>query len=260
MTINPFFTNAAPMRSGTVRLLASIATPSEAVTAMAAGVDIIDAKDPSTGALGALDSATLRAIRTVVPPSIPLSATTGDIPIEYAERIVNEIARVASHSVDIVKIGFFGTACAANLIAALTARTDEVHAFGRRVAVLLADRAPDWSLVARLPAAGFSGVMLDTEDKASGGLFDVVSRREIETFIANAHRVGMFAGLAGALRLRHIPEVRAFGPDVVGFRGALCRGSQRTARIDVDAISGIRAALRGAITEPNHPRGASPHE
>jgi uncharacterized protein (UPF0264 family) len=140
---------------------------------MAAGVDIIDAKDPGRGALGALDSATLCAIRAAVPGSIPLSATTGDIPVQETGQIVNEVARVAATGVDVVKIGFFATACPsvslsatacdAALLAALTARDGEAHAYGRRVAVLLADRAPDWSLVARLPAAGFSGVMLDTE-------------------------------------------------------------------------------------------------
>ncbi len=248
VTINPFFAHASKLKSGGMRLLASIVAPEEAVLAMSAGADIIDAKDPNQGALGSLDTATLCAIRAVVPPTILLSATTGDLPVDEPQSIVNEIARVASTRVDVVKIGFFGTHSTDELIAALTAHDDESHAFGRRVAVLLADRAPDWRLVASLPAAGFSGVMLDTENKASGGLLDVISRHEIETFISSARRVGLFAGLAGALRLRHIPEVRAFGPDVVGFRGALCRGHERTARIDVDAVREVREALRGEVS------------
>jgi len=260
VTINPYFAHASQLRSGGARLLASVATPEEAKVAIAAGADVIDAKDPSRGALGALDSATLRAIRSAVPPTIPLSATTGDLPIDQPELIVNEVARVAAASVDVVKIGFFGPACASRLIAALALRDDEAHAYGRRVAVLLADRSPDWGLVARLPAAGFSGVMLDTEDKASGALLDVVSRQEIETFITAARSVGMFAGLAGALRLRHIPEVRAFGPDVVGFRGALCRHTERTARIDVDAVREIRAALQGDDMNEKLSRAAAPPE
>ena len=249
-----------------MRLLASVVTPGEAAMAMAGGVDIIDAKDPGRGALGALDSATLIAVRATVPRSIPLSATTGDIPVEETGRIVNEVARVAAAGVDIVKIGFFAnssasvSACAAALLAALAARDDEAHAYGRRVAVLLADRAPDWSLVARLPAAGFSGVMLDTEDKASGCVLDVVSRHQIEAFLAMARSHGMFAGLAGALRLRHIPEVRALGPDVAGFRGALCRDRERTATIDIDAIREIRTALRGVAMQEEFSRAAPPPE
>lgn len=232
-----------------MRLLASVTTPQEARLAMAGGADVIDAKDPARGALGALDSTTLRAIRAVVTGSIALSATTGDLPVDQPELIINEVARVAATSVDIVKIGFFGPAPAAPLIAALAAHHDEAHAYGRRVAVLLADRAPDWNIVARLPAAGFSGVMLDTEDKASGALLDVVSLGEIETFIAGARSAGLFAGLAGALRLRHIPEVRALEPDVVGFRGALCRHEDRTARLDLEAVRQVRAVLHGAGTK-----------
>lgn len=243
-----------------MRLLASVATPGEAMVAMAAGVDIIDAKDPGRGALGAIDSTTLQAIRAAVPPAIPLSATTGDIPVEDIERIVNEIARVAAASVDVVKIGFFGAGSAAGLIAALAARDDEAHAYGRRVAVLLADRAPDWNLVVRLPAAGFSGVMLDTADKTSGALLDVVSMHEIRNFITAARSAGLFTGLAGALRLRHIPDVRALGPDVVGFRGALCRGKERTAHIDVDAVRQVRAALDGASAEETPSRVAQQPE
>lgn len=249
-----------------MRLLASVVTPSEAAMAMAGGVDIIDAKDPGRGALGALDSATLIAVRATVPRSIPLSATTGDVPVEETGRIVNEVARVAATGVDVVKIGFFAnssasaSACAAALLAALAAHDDEAHAYGRRVAVLLADRALDWSLVARLPAAGFSGVMLDTEDKASGCVLDVVSRHQIEAFLAMARSHGMFAGLAGALRLRHIPEVRALGPDVVGFRGALCGGRERTATIDIDAIREIRTALRDVAMQEEFSRAAPPPE
>lgn len=240
-----------------MRLLASVVAPDEAIIAMNAGADIIDAKDPSSGALGSLDTAMLCSIRAAVPPTIPLSATTGDISVDEPERIVNEIARVAATSVDVVKIGIFGTAPASKLIAALTAHNDEAHAFGRRVAVLLADCSPDWKLVAQLPAAGFSGVMLDTANKSSGGLLDVIPRREIEMFITAAHSAGMFAGLAGALRLRHIPEVKALGPDVVGFRGALCRGRDRTARIDVDAVREVRNALRGTDTNETQARAAT---
>lgn len=90
-----------------MRLLASVTTPQEARLAMAGGADVIDAKDPARGALGALDSTTLRAIRAVVASNVPLSATTGDLPVDQPQSIINEVARVAATSVDIVKIGFF---------------------------------------------------------------------------------------------------------------------------------------------------------
>lgn len=240
--------------SGGLRLLASVTTPQEALVAVLAGADIVDAKDPQQGALGALDSERLRAIRTVVPTTVALSATTGDISVDDVDAVINEIARVTATGVDVVKIGLFGSAPVAPLLDVLAALKDEQHAFARRVAVLIADNDPDWDVVARLPAAGFSGVMLDTQNKASGCLLDVISSQRIETFLASARSVGLFTGLAGALRLRHIPEVRAFGPDVVGFRGALCRAGERTAHIDADAVRQVCAALQGGGARVAGPR------
>ena len=44
------------------RLLVSVRGPDEALTALRAGADLIDAKDPERGALGALPPETVRAI------------------------------------------------------------------------------------------------------------------------------------------------------------------------------------------------------
>jgi uncharacterized protein (UPF0264 family) len=230
-----------------IRLLASIATADEARIAVAAGVDIIDAKDPMRGALGALESATLQAIRAIVPRSVPLSATTGDIDAGETARIVNEIERIAAAGVDVVKIGFFGDVDFSPLLGALGAHTTASYAFGRRVGVIIADQVQDWDFIGQLPSAGFSGVMLDTADKSSGALVDVVPRPRIEGFLRTARRLGLFAGLAGALRLRHIREVKALGPDIVGFRGALCRAQRRTAGIDASAVREVRDALQEAL-------------
>lgn len=218
----------------------------EAAVAVAAGVDIIDAKDPTRGALGALDSVTLRAIRSVVPPTMPLSATTGDIAAAETQRIVNEIERITAAGVDLVKIGFFGDVDFGPLLGVLRSARGGHQAFGRRVGVVIADEVQDFSFVDRLASAGFSGVMLDTADKSSGSLLDIVSAAAIAGFVQRARQVGLFAGLAGALRLRHIPEVMAIGPDVVGLRGAVCRGLDRTHRIDADAIREVRSVLDGA--------------
>lgn len=234
----------APIDGTCVRLLASVLSAGEAYLAIAGGADIIDAKDPRQGALGAVDDATLRAIRAVVPTSIPLSATTGDIPVSEVARIVNEVQRIADAGADIVKIGFFGGDDAAPLLASLAALQNvERYAFGRRVAVLFADAAPRYDLIQTLPTAGFFGVMLDTAQKSSGSLFDVIEERELKAFVHHARKVGMLVGLAGALRLRHIHGVMALAPDIVGFRGALCKGGSRVDAIDPEAVAEIRTAL-----------------
>ena len=248
--------------AGRVRLLASVMNTQEAAIAVRGGAEIIDAKDPTRGALGALDSATLRAIRKAVPASIALSATTGDIPVHETGRIVNEILRVAEAGADFVKIGMFTPANGDRGCAALLDQLESLNgagtAHGRRVAVLIADCAPDWTMIERLPLAGFCGVMLDTFDKASGSLFDITTFDELQSFVDHAHRVGLFAGLAGALRLRHIHDVKVIGPDVAGFRGALCEGADRTGKMDEDAVCAIRSALTAGTSAGSELASARP--
>ena len=52
------------LRQGRPAFLASVTNAAEAETALAGGADIIDCKDPSSGALGALDLAAVREIVT----------------------------------------------------------------------------------------------------------------------------------------------------------------------------------------------------
>ncbi|MCB1507105.1 MAG: hypothetical protein KDJ47_19235 [Hyphomicrobiaceae bacterium] len=234
-------------------MLASVMSAAEAAAAIAGGADIIDAKDPRSGALGAVDDATLRAIRAVVRHPIGLSATTGDIPVSEVASIVNEILRVAATGVDLVKIGLFGPADPQPLMAELARQQDvTTSAWGRRVAVLLADDKIDFDLIGTLPGAGFAGVMLDTARKDAGALVDIATTRDLEAFVACGRNAGLFVGLAGSLRLRHIPEVMSLEPDIMGFRGALCRGLSRTDDIDAGAVAAVGAALgkRAAALQP----------
>lgn len=222
-----------------VRMLASVTCAEEARLVVECGADIVDAKDPARGALGAVDADTLRAIRQAVPPSRLLSATVGDIPASDPDRVVAACHAVDSCGPDFVKIGFFG-AGAGSLMSRLAV---ERVAFGRRIAVLMADRSPDLDLIPELRVAGFKGVMLDTADKAAGALPEVMGRCQLQAFVTTARRHGLVAGLAGALRLMHVAGLAALGPDVIGFRGALCTGSERTAAVSRPAVVAVREAL-----------------
>ena len=53
----------------------------------------------------------------------------------------------------------------------------------------------------------------------------------------------MFAGLAGSLRAEHVPDLLEFAPDVLGFRGGLCRRGDRNGTLDPDAVRAVRRAV-----------------
>jgi uncharacterized protein (UPF0264 family) len=231
------------------RLLISVMTVAEARLAVAAGADIVDAKDATVGALGALPIATVAAIRAAVPAHMTVSATVGDLPAA-PDVVCPAVVAMAGTGVDHVKIGIFPGGDARATIAAL-GRLDLATPLGRPtlVGLLLADRAPDVGLVPAMAAAGFAGVMLDTADKTGRSMPDVLDVATRAAFLATARRHGLFTGLAGSLRVCHVAALAQAGADVLGFRGAACDGG-RWGRLSATAVR----ALAATIDEQAHGR------
>ncbi|WP_291171846.1 (5-formylfuran-3-yl)methyl phosphate synthase [Hyphomicrobium sp.] len=232
-----------------VRLLASVASEAEARLAAAGSADIIDAKNPASGALGALPVDVVSRIRKAVPAHILVSATVGDLPAE-PEPVVAAARAMATSGCDIVKVGLFPGgdphATIRHLGRHIAQRTP-------LVAVLMADAPLDLALVPLLGEAGFRGVMLDTASKDGRTLLDHRTPDALRAFVAAAHEAGLFAGLAGSLRLAHIPELLALAPDVLGFRGALCRASDRRSTLDTAALAAVRDAIPQASRQAPAP-------
>ena len=55
---------------------------------------------------------------------------------------------------------------------------------------------------------------------------------------------GALAGLAGALRLPHLPQLAALAPDFAGFRSVVCAG-ERSGSIDPTRLRDLIASVRG---------------
>lgn len=230
------------LRRGRPAFLASVTNAGEAEIALAGGADIIDCKNPASGALGALSTDTVRKIVQRVEQQLPVSATVGDLPAR-PDILTKAAAEMAATGVDIVKIGFFGDEDPRRAIEALgVARSAPV----RLVAVLMADRDPDFSLLAELAAAGFEGAMLDTADKSAGGLTSVISHGRLDDFVRLARSSGLFAGLAGSLREDDIPLLLRLEPDMLGFRGALCTGG-RSHAIEPGRVGSVRREFDAVI-------------
>lgn len=233
--------------TGRPRFLASVMSVAEALTAVAAGAEIIDCKNPAAGALGALPAQTVRAIVEAVAGRVPVSATIGDL-APRPEILCPATTAMAATGVDLVKIGFFDGGDAGASIAALGRLK-----LGRAglVGLLLADRAPDFNLVPAMAAAGFAGVMLDTATKDGRALPDVMHPTEIATFVTSGHSAGLFVGLAGALRREHIPAIAALSPDVMGFRGALCAGTVREGSLEEGCVRAVARDLSALARRPS---------
>jgi dihydroneopterin aldolase len=221
------------------KMLASVENLAEALLVLEAGVDIIDLKSPSTGALGALPVETVSRIVHAVGVRCPLSATIGDLPM-HPQRVWDAVEAMDATGVDYVKIGFFPGGDWQQTTLGLSPLAMRGV---RMVAVLFGDRNPGLSHIAELAEAGFSGVMLDTMDKRGGSLTDVCTLGYLRDFVAEAKAFGMLCGLAGSLRQADIPVLLDLQPDYLGFRGALCMQHDRTAGLDGNAVRAIRKML-----------------
>ncbi len=223
-------------------LLASVTDRAEAGLAVAGGADLIDLKQPAGGALGALPNKVVRDIVAMLHGRVPVSATTGDLPMD-PERLGRAARAKAATGVDYVKVGLFA---GGDWPAAIRALARVAAEGAPLIAVLFADQRPDIRVLRTLARAGFVGAMVDTADKAGGGLRSHWSDAEVAAFVRGCRAHGLLSGCAGSLRAADIAPLRAAGPDYLGFRGALCRGAQRVGRLDAGALALIRRTLDAA--------------
>lgn len=220
------------------RLLASVRDAAETETVLAAGADIIDLKDPAKGALGAVAPETIRDCVMRVSGRKPVSATVGDLPMA-PDTVTQAVAATSSLGVDDVKLGIAPggdpDGCFVGL-RRLDRRADLILVF-------FADAMPPFDPVEAAAAAGARGVMLDTARKGAGALVDHMAMDEIARFVDKGRRAQLLVGLAGSLRASHVAPLLALAPDVIGFRGALCRDGERSYGLDPIACREIRSLI-----------------
>jgi uncharacterized protein (UPF0264 family) len=229
-----------------MHLLVSVTSVVDAAAALAGGADLVDAKDPAAGALGAVSIEQFRRIVAAVAGARPVTAALGDAADEPA---IEQTARAfAGLGASFVKLGFAGIASADRVAALLASAVRGARrGSGSRVVAVAyadADRAGSISplhLVDVAARAGATGVLLDTFDKQQGGLRELVAWRALTDWVASAHDAGLFVAIAGKLTASDLPYVRDAGADIAGVRGAACDGG-RTGHVTADRVRLLRSA------------------
>jgi uncharacterized protein (UPF0264 family) len=221
-----------------MKFLASVTSAAEAREALAGGAQIIDAKDANQGGLAPLPLEIIRAIVAQVAGQVPVSATAG----EGGDDLLFRCEAIAGTGVDYVKFGV------------LDAGFVHLQALASRVQlipVLLVDHCRDLSLIRVAASAGCVGMMADTANKQGRGLTDCVSAVWLRAFVTQAQDVGLMVGLAGKLRLEDVPLLAAMGPDLLGFRSALCSG-HRGGALDQARVVQLREAIANSAQKTTY--------
>jgi (5-formylfuran-3-yl)methyl phosphate synthase len=231
-----------------MRLLVSVSDAADVAAAIEGGADIIDAKDVTQGALGAVAPSVLRDIITAAGGRRPVSAALGEAP---DSTVPMPAAAMQAGEVSFVKLGFAAGVNVhqgrvhARLLAAALAATGTAT-----VLAAYADAGPDRldrdAVLEIAAACGATGVLLDTLDKRRGRtLFALADPEDIAEWIAAAQRQGLFAALAGSIGADEIALARDTGADVVGVRGAACDGG-REGQVSAARVRALIQVMRVA--------------
>jgi hypothetical protein len=231
-----------------MQLLVSVIDEHEVAAAVAGGADLVDVKDPREGSLGAAAPDVIRRVRELTPAATPVSAAIGDFP-DLPGTAALAAAGAAACGIEYVKVGLLGPRDgerARVLLHGVCRAARAQHPSVRIMATAYADAekigsVPPLVLPAAAAAAGADGCMIDTAEKRGGTLFSELSAGELAEFVARCRAAGLLCALAGSLREEHLPQLAALGPDIVGFRGAVCQGDRVGGRVDAEAVRRLKA-------------------
>ncbi|HCU90739.1 MAG TPA: hypothetical protein DGR97_12390 [Gammaproteobacteria bacterium] len=222
--------------------LASVRNLSEAMLAYRIGVDWIDLKEPSAGALGAVDQQTVASVVEWLhsqSPEVSLSATIGDC-WEYPLLMPTRVKSLHEAGVEYVKIGAFAHSLSIDFVQAI----NHCCSIGPRIIlVCFAESPPTIDDIRTLATTAVSGVMLDTARKAGPSLMGLMSIKDLAGFVTEVHRHDLICGLAGSLVIDDVCCLSRLGADYLGFRGALCRNALRESGFSEFAAARVRDAI-----------------
>jgi (5-formylfuran-3-yl)methyl phosphate synthase len=226
-------------------LLVSVRNADEAAVALAAGVDVIDVKEPRHGSLGAASSETIQSVVKLVGNRAVVSAACG----ELADWSASASSDLSLHGLSLAKIALAQCEHKPDWKRRWQDWAEALPAGTKPVGVVYADRAlagsPAWQEIVALAVEIRSPyVLVDTFDKSAGTLFDHWTTATLREFTTATRAAGIGFVLAGSLRGQAILRAREFEPDFVAVRGAACHGG-RTGSVDATAIHQILTMLGG---------------
>jgi len=216
-----------------MRLLVSARNAADAAAALAGGADIVDAKEPSAGPLGAVTMDVLSEMLSTINAGRPVSAALGDANDPAA--IERRVRACAVEGVAFVKIGFAGITDAVRVtdLIASAVRAASAHACAVvAVGYADADRVGGIGCDALFDAAargGAAGVLIDTADKSSPGLLELSPLAALKRYVSAAQARGLSIAMAGQLSAADLAVVRDVGADIAGVRGAACHAGRASA-------------------------------
>jgi uncharacterized protein (UPF0264 family) len=229
------------------QLLVSVRNEEEAGEALRGGADWIDLKEPTMGALGYVNKEVAERVVDSVGSRSPLSAAAGDL----RDWVGSGPAPVFGvRGLKLLKIGLAHNQepCWKDILLDVQS---ELAFFGQElVPVIYADFNKAGSpspaeILSFAQLASCAWVLIDTFDKRTGSLLDYVDRPAIVDLLGAMRDRGLRTAVAGRLTAEIMASLPLELIDVVGVRGAACRGD-RLGAVCAERVAKLQAALRGS--------------
>ncbi|WP_290899698.1 (5-formylfuran-3-yl)methyl phosphate synthase [Ferroglobus sp.] len=234
-----------------MKVLVSPMSLEEAIECIKGGADIIDVKNPAEGSLGANFPHVIKEVSELVKKNgKEVSATIGDM--EFKPGTASLAALGAAFSgADYVKVGLYGVRSEREVYEMMKEVVRAVKDFDEGKKVVAAAYG-DYTRIRSVSPfdipeasykAGADGIMVDTAIKDGKDIFSFMKFEELERFIEEAHKRGMFCAIAGSLKWEHIEILKKLNPDIIGVRTMVCE-SGRNSSIKAELVEKLTQALR----------------
>lgn len=259
------------------QLLVSVRHADEARIAIAAGVDFLDMKEPSRGALGRVDATTLQGVAGLVQelaPALPLSLALGEVTDPPAST-----GFWLPPCLRFFKLGLAGLRDRSNWIQQWLEIRQEWE--GRRqplsqsdggsvaaphqnwIAVayvddLLATSPPVQEVVVAAIETGCGGVLFDTFSKTHGSLLDWLPLPRLARLVQQIQAAGLLCAAAGRIGPDDFSILADLHIDVIAVRSAATAHGNRNQAIDAASIARLQAALQAARGSRSRPKITRP--
>ncbi len=222
------------------KLLVSVRSKDEALSALAGGAAIIDVKEPKNGPLGRAPFDVWREISEVVPPTVPVSVALGELS-DWSSGEAGAVPMGAWSGVAFRKLG---------LSRARSDWSDRWRRLREQLGGCRSSDLPwvavvyiDWQTAGAPPPESIiqaastisecHGVLFDTWDKSRSSGID----RDWKPHVDRVRGSGRFVALAGSLDVDAITRLAPLRPDIFAVRGAACTGGDRLGPIDPVRVS-----------------------
>jgi uncharacterized protein (UPF0264 family) len=241
-----------------LKLLVSPTDENEALEAVAGGADIIDVKNPKEGSLGASFPWIIKRVREVTPKSLEVSCALGDLP-NLPGSVALAALGAASTGVKYIKCSLLGVKTPQEAVCLIRVVTKAALDYDPSIKVAAAGFADservgsvDALLIPQIAhQAGAHIAMIDTAIKDGKNLLTFLDVEQLREFVAESHRYGLKAALAGSIRKEDLTKLYNLGTDIVGVRGSACsNGNRATGQITKEKVREIVEIIRNAEKQP----------